>query len=337
MPRDVEGYRFGTWILNEGLLRDEGTACGLTADQQGIESKLNAIRAFYELEAVRAGRERTPLVERLEDARTRRTEARAELDEARGHLRETEIAARRTENEVSVGRVLLRQAPTMLLAVTAAGCSYVLIREALVDDFASPLPVAVAVLLGGSFTLFRPVSALFGHEDGEGVEGVRYVAGWHQRLIELAPPLVAALFTCVWLVGERAWGQIVMTAIFLFTLFLFSGKLALSTLAVVARSLEQRRTARAKVRAVQEDLGAQKALVAAAEENLRRAEGEEARAIEALAGLSDRAEADAVRDYKTALFLSEVAFASGAKKQYQDDLVDVALPAIDAEREDEDP
>lgn len=321
---DLKGYRFGTWIVNEGLLRDEGTACGLTGDEQGIDGKLQAIEAFYEVAAVRADLDRSPLVGRAEAARHEREEAQAALREARERLRELEAAAAKGEASApTVPQVLLRQAITMLLAGVAAVCSYVLVYEALADDFVRPAPVALAVLLGGTFLLFRPVSRLFGEDVAPDDAGdVRHADGWLQRVIELVPPLVAALFTCAWLLGERSHLEIALTGLFLFMLFLFSGKLALSALTVLSRAVVRRRAQQRAQAEAQRELEAQRRKADSAEEELRKAWGTEREALEALASKGDRREVEAVRDYKKALFLSEVSFASGARQTY--DLVDVS-------------
>ena len=322
---------FGRWIENEGFLRDEGTACGLTGDPQGTEGKRGAIRAYYEHEAVQAERVRGPLVQRLEEARLTRSEARAKLDETRAALRETEIAARRTGNEVSIGHLLVRQVPTLLIAAVAAGCGYVFVHEAVLDDFASPMPIALAVVFCGSFIQFRPVSLLFSDEDGEDEDGVRHAGGWRVRAIELVPPVVAALFTCAWMVGDRPWWEITALGLFLLTLFFFCGKLALSTLALVAKGLERKRAARAKTQAAEADVGTLREQVEAVEAELQRADTEEVRAIQALAGMADRAEVEAERDYRSSLFDSEVAFAQGASKRY--DLRDVPVHSVDTDED----
>lgn len=331
-PRLERRQSFGRWIEDEGLLRDEGTVCGLTGDADGVEGKLHAIRAYFEHEAVRAERDRTPLVERLGEARMRRAEARAQLDEARGGVREMELASRRSGSEVSVGHLLVRQVPTFLLAAAAAGCGFVFVREAVADDFSSPIPIALAVLFCGSFIQFRPVSLLFSDEDGEADGGVRHAGGWRINVIELVPPAIAALFTCVWLVGDRSSAQIAATGIFLFTLFFFCGKLALSTLAVAAQAVERRRAARAKTRAAREDVETLKEQAAAAAAELALADDEEVRAIEALAGMADRAEVEAERDYWISLFNSEVAFSGGASSRF--DLKDIPVHSTDSSDDD---
>ncbi len=329
---DLKGYRFGTWIVNEGLLRDEGTACGLTGDQQGIENKLRAIDAFYEVAAVQADRDQSPLAGRAEAARQEREEAHEALRVARKHLRELEAAiADATATSPSIPQVLLRQAFTVLLAGVAAACGYVLVYEALADDFMRPVPVALAVLLGGTFLLFRPVSRLFGEDVAPDDAGeVRHAEGWLQRIIEVVPPFIAALFTCAWLIGERTHTEVAVTGLFLFTLFLFSGKLALSALTVVSRAIVRRRTQGHARTASRRRLEEQRRRTAEAEERLRQTWAAERETLEALAARGDRREVEAIRNYKKALFLSEVSFATGAKQNY--DLVDI--PSYDDAEQD---
>nr|WP_262923964.1 hypothetical protein [Spirosoma liriopis] len=200
-----------SWLADEEALRDEGVLFGL-ADAQ-TDEKIAEIRAHVDKQAAP--------IEKMVEQYTQKVE---ELNQVI-HERESRIASLKSQIEalqeqLPITHDLLRTSVSLLLAIGMSIGNFYLVDETLRPAFPNRW-IAVGVFLAGMFNLFGRTS--FFYEEGTRLSGRRLIE-------EVALPMAAALFVLAQAVQTQSIWQAGSLFVFIFFLFLLTGKLLLSTL-----------------------------------------------------------------------------------------------------------
>ncbi|UHG89025.1 hypothetical protein [Spirosoma oryzicola] len=200
-----------SWLADEEALRDEGVLFGL-ADAQ-TDEKVTEIRAHIDQQAAP--------IEKMVEQYTQKVEALNQVI----HERESRIASLKSQIEALQEQLpiihdLLRTSVSLLLAIGMSIGNFYLVDETLRPAFPNRW-IAVGVFLAGMFNLFGRTS--FFYEEGTRLSGRRLIE-------EVALPMAAALFVLAQAVQMQSIWQAGSLFVFIFFLFLLTGKLLLSTL-----------------------------------------------------------------------------------------------------------
>ena len=199
------------WLADQELLRDEGTLFGLSDARP--DAKIAQIRAYFASQAA-------PYTEVTEQLTETISEFNLLIDQCENRtttLRE-QLTELRDSQPAPSG--LVRHLVSLVLSVgLCVGCFF-LIDETLQPAFSNRW-IAVGVFLAGMFNLFGRTS--FFYETNTRLTGRRLIE-------EIGLPLAASLFVLMQALQTQPLGPAVSLFIFIFFVFLLSGKLLLSTL-----------------------------------------------------------------------------------------------------------
>lgn len=216
----LEAFRRGfQWIKDENLLRDEGVISGIA--QARPENKVRLIENYIEFE--KASREVE--IEELEKLLTEKKQQLAQLrDPVEQTQEETGKDIKKTAAPADhhvVGALI----KLGVITLTLAAC-YHLLYWWLYDVTYLPELIALGVLFFGTFSIFLPRPYLF---DLEGFyEAMPLFKRWRVYFETFVPPLAATIFAIAWGQTESVNGwQLIALSLFLFVLFLVTGRLFL--------------------------------------------------------------------------------------------------------------
>jgi len=200
---DLHQYQ---WIINEGLLRDEGVLFGLAG--AAIGDKIDAIREYYRIK--KAG------------AQTKREQLEKEIAEVGADLARQLAEAQALEP----GKVNL--VPVLIQLFLYGGICYFnfFLETYWLSPVIRSIPICVGLYLFGLFSVFLGRSIMYnsvrdladGRKDGQPREK------WKIYLEELAVPLVVSLFVAVLPSFTYPLTFSILAALFFFLLFLLGGK-----------------------------------------------------------------------------------------------------------------
>lgn len=204
------------WLSSEDALRDEGVIFGLSNAE--AEEKSTVIRSFFKHQTADIEKE----VERFSE---KIGEINLFIGQKEGRINELKSRIETLEGQTPEEHNLLRTSVGLLLAVGMCVGNFFLIDHSLTPNFSENHEfIAFGVLLAGLFNLFGRFS--FFHEKGSSVS-------WRQLLEEVSLPFAAAFFVFTQSINSQPFLQAIALFLFVFSLFMFSGKLVLSNLSVI--------------------------------------------------------------------------------------------------------
>jgi hypothetical protein len=207
---------FPHWLSNEDALRDEGVIFGLSDAES--EEKTAVIRSFFKHQTV-------DIEKKIDHFSEKIGELNLFIEQKGNRIEVLNSKIETLENESPRDHNLLRTSVGLLLAIGMCIGSFFLIDHSLTPNFTKNHQfIAIGVLLAGMFNLFGRFS--FFHEKNSSVS-------WRQLLEEISLPFTAALFVFTQSSGSQSVWQSVALFLFIFFLFMFSGKLVLSNLSVI--------------------------------------------------------------------------------------------------------
>lgn len=290
----VRAVRPGRWVLDDGLLRDEGIYFGLSKSEEAVRERLRAIEAYHNVI--------------LEQAQAQAKAQKARLDRLvaarEQHVHEVErLRCEQSDAQVPTLplRRLLHWLVSSVLAAFALVGAYLIARDALSEVFVWPGAVALAVVGGGGLALHPVVTGRW-VDPGEGL--FRSAV----RAALLLVPAVAAFFSVAGLFGVRPL-PVVVSALLMQTVTLYLGGL------LFLRGVAGTGTAWALLRTVRRQSTSRRYRLAELERCIEQLDEKIDEALERLDSTPSDAEVKALCDYKKALFHSEMLLAQGALGQ----------------------
>lgn len=213
MEEKIEPNQY-QWIINEGLLRDEGTLYGIAG--AGIQEKTEAIRDYYRIKKAASKTKQDHLDRKIADINNQPTQA---LPEPSSPI------------------------PIILQLLTYVGICY--FNYWLESYWLSPVFhstfICVGLYLFGLFSVFIGRSVMYNTAqsltDEKGPADQR--EKWKIYLEELGVPLVVALFISILPARVYPIEYSIVAALFFFMLFLLGGKGLINTLFRVRKELVQ--------------------------------------------------------------------------------------------------
>lgn len=211
------------WITNEGLLRDEGTLYGIA--NADITDKLNAIVDYYDIQRADSRQKKDSLIKR-------RTEHEIILQSIPSELEQLKEKLTITFAEYPPGNLL----PVTFQLI--AYLSICIFNYYLIEYWLSPVITSKLICLGfytfGLFSVFIGRSILYNRTNSlsEGKEEPTNIPRekWKIYLEEFGIPAIVALFICTLTFRSYPLEYSIVAFLFLFLLFLFSGKGLINTL-----------------------------------------------------------------------------------------------------------
>ncbi|MBD2756835.1 hypothetical protein [Spirosoma validum] len=206
------------WLLDDEALRDEGVLFGLS--DASSDGKLAQIRAAF-------AQQTAPLDEAIEQYSERIVEFNLSIEQ-----RDNQILSLRNQlidlrNSQIAPTYLIRTVVSLGLSVIMGIGNFYLVDVTLHPSFPNRW-IAVGVFLAGMFNLFGRTS--FFYETDSKLSGRRIVE-------EVGMPLAASVFILVQSLQTQPVGMAIGLFVFVFFLFLLSGKLLLSTLTALQTDL----------------------------------------------------------------------------------------------------
>ncbi len=219
---------FPHWLSNEDALRDEGVIFGLSEAKP--EEKVKIIASIFEQKLSFYQKKKEELSEKIGEINLfieKNHEDLAALQLKSASIVEKELLE---ENLIRVG---------VGLAISIGMCfgNYFLIDFSLAQGFPQNHQwISYGVFLTGMFSLFNPLSVL--HSEGSKVT-------WKTVLEEFGVPFSASLFVFVQVVENQPIFKSIALLLFVFFMFLVSGKILLSSISklksevrILAKNLE---------------------------------------------------------------------------------------------------
>ncbi len=204
------------WLSSEEALRDEGVIFGLSDAE--AEEKTTVIRSFFKHQTADIEKEVERFSEKIGEINLFIGQKEDRINELKSKIEVLEGQSPEEHN-------LLRTSVGLVLAVGMCVGNFFLIDHSLTPNFGENHAfIAVGVLLAGMFNLFGRIS--FFHEKKTSVS-------WRQLLEEVSLPFAAAFFVFTQSVDNQTLLRAVSLFLFVFFLFMFSGKLVLSNLSVI--------------------------------------------------------------------------------------------------------
>jgi hypothetical protein len=202
---------FPHWLSNEDALRDEGVIFGLS-DTPASE-KINIITSFFDQKISHYKKKFEELSERINEVNLVMEKLHNESEELKKKSLEVEASEYQFEN---FWRVMIG----LFLSIGMAVGNYFLIRASIRQNFPTEYEwVALGVFLTGMFSLFNPKSILH-HQETK--------ISWKTAVEELGIPAAAAIFVLVNVIEKMPFYQSIGLFLFVFFVFLVSGKVLLS-------------------------------------------------------------------------------------------------------------
>jgi hypothetical protein len=221
------------WIENEGLLRDEGVLFGLSGlPKAQLVHKLNTIKHYFDGQLAISKELREQLDQEQERLKERRKTVAEDIRKEEALAAYPDVPP--VEGAKDVDRHTLgRYVIGAIAAIGICVFNFYLVYEQLRPEFESALFVSLGVVLAGLFVVFNPVSLFY---TSDATQRARASAAelWKVQLVEFAMPVAAAIFVVSWKLPRLGPMRGVGLFLYLTMLFLFGGKLLLSTLPKVA-------------------------------------------------------------------------------------------------------
>ncbi len=199
------------WLSNEETLRDEGVIYGLS-ETDPLE-KINIINSIYKKYTARYIQNKEELNEKIGELNLilEKKNNQLSLIQSKSH----EIL-NKTEREENIIRVIIG----LVLSIGMSVGNYFLIKEGIKYGFPNDSQwISWGVFLTGMFSLYYSTSIIHNEEK----------ITWRKALEEFGMPLAASVFVYVQVVPHLPWFKSLAFLIFIFFIFLISGKLLLGS------------------------------------------------------------------------------------------------------------
>ncbi len=210
------------WIEDENLLRDEGVFYGLT--DANVEAKTEIIKYYFDVrnkyysQKIIFHQYKNINIDKLiienENLKKNKTD------------RLLELIIKQPENK----SFLLRTTVGLIISFFICIGNYFIIKHFLNPYFPGNILISIGVFLAGTFNLFSKISFLYKLKDRQENKLI-----W---LEEFGIPLSASVFVFVWTINSYPIYISCAIFCFVFFLFLFSGKLFLSSLTEIKNEWE---------------------------------------------------------------------------------------------------
>ncbi len=213
------------WVTDDESIRDEGVLFGLS--DASPDGKLAQIRAVF-------AQQTAPLDEAIEQHSERIAEFNMFIEQRQNQIFSLRDQLLALQNSQPAPGNLIRTVASLCLSVIMCVGNFFLIDVMLYPSFPNRW-VAIGVFLAGMFNLFGRTS--FFYETDSKLSGRRIVE-------EVGMPLATSVFVLVQSLQTQSIGASIGLFVFVFFMFLLSGKLLLSTLTGLQselRILEQNR------------------------------------------------------------------------------------------------
>lgn len=217
-----KGFEKPYWLDNEDILRDEGVLFGLSESE--ATEKVEVIRKYFAYLATDSEQALLHQNEQIQELNLFIGQKETYKEALETKISEAEAALSPTARESPLGRIVLGLA----LSVAMCAANFSLIDFTLRPAFGGSPLIPLGVFLAGMFNLFGRYS-LFHQTESR----------FSPRILleEVGMPLAAAFFVFV-----HAWAaQPPLVAfslfVFVFFIFLFAGKLLLSTVSLLGKEL----------------------------------------------------------------------------------------------------
>lgn len=199
------------WLSDEESLRDEGVLVGLSGVRP--DGQLAQIRAAF-------AQQSAPLEELIEQYAEKIGEINLFIEQCENQIIALRDQISDLRNSQSTPNTLMRTVVSLVLSVVMCIGNFYLIDQTLYPFFPNRW-ITVGVFLAGMFNLFGRTS--FFYETATRLSGRRMIE-------EVGLPLAASVFILVYSLQTQSVGLTIGLFIFVFFVFLLSGKLLLSTL-----------------------------------------------------------------------------------------------------------
>jgi len=209
------------WLEDEDTLRDEGVLFGLS--ESDPTEKTDIIYKYFSHLAAE-------YLSSIEQHNERIQELNLFIGQKGNRLQELEnklkaLVVTKSDSEHQLPRTLIG----LLLSTVMCVGNFFLIKESLKPAFAESSWIALGIFLAGMFSLFGRMSLFHDTESR---------VSWQSMLEETGLPFAAALFVFANALPYQGIWQAVALFVFVFFLFLFAGKLFLSTVTLLRKDLQ---------------------------------------------------------------------------------------------------
>ncbi|GAB3946319.1 hypothetical protein GCM10028805_16610 [Spirosoma harenae] len=202
------------WLADEASLRDEGVLFGLSEARP--DTKVAQIRAYF-------GQQSAPLTESIEQHTEKIRELNGLIEQREHHSSTLRDQINDLRGKKPVTNNLVRNGFSFTLSVFLSIGAFFLIDETLRPVFPNHW-IAIGVFLAGMFNLFGQVSFFY---------ELNSRLSLRRLLEEIGLPLAASLFVLAHALQSKPLWQAISLFVFVFFVFLLSGKLLLSTLSLL--------------------------------------------------------------------------------------------------------
>ena len=209
----IAEVNFPHWLANEEALRDEGVLFGLS--EANMDDKLQIISAYFNQKTAKLQKSKEELAEKIGELNLFIEKKHNELQAIIQKSEATTAADFQDEQ-------LWRVAIGLLISLGMCFGNYFLIDQSLQISFPeSHRYISWGVFLTGMFSLYNPLSVL--HQSDQKLT-------WKSLLEEFGVPFAASLFVFVQVVENQAIYKAIALFVFVFFMFMVSGKILLSSI-----------------------------------------------------------------------------------------------------------
>jgi hypothetical protein len=200
------------WLSNEETLRDEGVIYGLS-ETDPLE-KINIINSIYKKYTARYVQNKEELNEKIGELNLILEKKNDQLLLLRS---KSEEILSKSEGEENIIRVVIG----LILSIGMSAGNYFLIKEGIKYGFPNDSQwISWGVFLTGMFSLYYSTSIIHNEEK----------ITWRKGLEEFGMPLAASVFVYVQVIPHMPWYKSLAFLVFIFFIFLISGKLLLGSI-----------------------------------------------------------------------------------------------------------
>jgi hypothetical protein len=208
------------WLEDEEILRDEGVLFGLSESEP--TEKTDIIHKYFSHLSAIPLRKIEELNEQIQEFNLfieQKSNRLTWLDDQLNAAADSQIPQEHQLPRIIIG---------LTLSVAMCFGNFFLIESSLQESYTNPTPIAFGIFLAGMFSLFGKIS-LFHDTESK--------LSWRALLEEVGIPLAASLFIFSKVLPTQGIFEAICLFIFIFFLFLFTGKLLLSNVTVLRREL----------------------------------------------------------------------------------------------------
>lgn len=219
---ELEQNELPYWLSSEDALRDEGVIFGLSNAE--ATDKVAIIRTIFDHQIAPVSKRKEQLSEKIGEINLIIGQKQNSIDDLNGKIKDLNNQEKQNQN-------LLRTSVGLFFSIAMCVGNYYLIDHSLKNTFLqNHEPIAFGVFLAGMFNLFNPTSVL--HD-------AQVKMNWRSALEEFGIPLAASFFVFVQTLNFQPLVQSLALFVFVFFLFLYSGKLLLSNLTAIKNDFQK--------------------------------------------------------------------------------------------------